>query len=408
MNKLIVIPFLAIVISASVNFSHGASVLDSLAISAIETSHGKIFAAAYRDPAVYCSADSGRTWQTLSPRLPIDTTSPLYGSVVRHFEFMNDTVYVATQRGVFRSSVNFIDWQPVSNGLDTLDVMVIDAFDDALYAGTRGGIFKFNKDGLSWTRLSNGLPAPGAGIYCQAMTHCDGMLFAQAYGGVFASTDDGASWSNLSNNPVTLSSDVQVLPTGDSTYYSKIWASFLSASGATLIAATMNGAVYRSGDRGRTWTMVMGGCTYCSMPIIEGLYTDSITMFIGKYYHKIIASRDAGIHWDTTGSRPAYCFTRLGDYVAAGTEFGIYFTKDDFRTTSPCIPSSFTAIARKNRGFPSASENRVVTRTTRVSVYDASGRRLKFCSNGSRSTPSIFSINIGSTPPCRSKTRRGR
>ena len=180
------------------------------------------------DRGVFLSTDTGTTWTAANTGLRDAWVSALAVSGTKLFA---GTRY----RGVFLSTDNGTTWTPVNTGLTDSHVTALVVCGTDLFVATeRGGVFISPTNGTSWTPANNGLKDP----YVNAFAVSSRNLFAGTNGsGVFLSTNNGADWEETNTG----------LTAG------RLWS--LATSGTNLFAGTDNG-VYRSTDRGNTWTKV--------------------------------------------------------------------------------------------------------------------------------------------------------
>jgi hypothetical protein len=151
---------------------------------------------------------------------------------------------------------------------------------------------------------------------------------------------------------------------------------FADSVGSWIIHASGDGQIEWSGDNGATWTIALGGCLACSMPILLCLHFDTISALVGRYSGNcgIIASLDSGRTWQPTNfPAPAdgvRSFARLGDIVYAATTEGIFASRDNFSTWWSIVESASVKYreARSGIGKPGMAGH--------VSVFSLSGRRL--------------------------------
>lgn len=142
----------------------------------------------------------GATWQPLGPdggRVPALLTDP----------FDPDTVYAgAFGAGLFRSPDAGRTWERWDRGIADLRVLSLAAGPDGtVYAGTLiGGVFRLERGADAWEPASQGLPARYAGAYpdvvALAADPVSGALYAGVNGhAVYRSDDRGESWTGVTN-----------------------------------------------------------------------------------------------------------------------------------------------------------------------------------------------------------------
>lgn len=125
-------------------------------------------------------------------------------------------LYVATEGGgVFKrdTSVNN-DWNPINNGLGTLNVRALasdPAVPSTIYAGVAGGngVYKSIDEGANWTAANTGLPVNDITTILVDDTTIPSRLYAGTNGdGVYESIDSGANWSAVNTGAMASSTKV--------------------------------------------------------------------------------------------------------------------------------------------------------------------------------------------------------
>jgi photosystem II stability/assembly factor-like uncharacterized protein len=162
-----------------------------------------------------------------------------------------NTVYAATQEGVYKSSDDGNTWINMSAGLDTLDVLSLD-FDEngTIFAGTAGyGAYFYNETKGEWTHMGRNTAQGNWFAWERAIYQYSAFLFdpdvdGKIYlghfpGGFYISEDHGNSWKCSS---VGIGNDGLFSLTMHPTDHDIIF------------AGTYNGVI-KSNDRGRTWEM---------------------------------------------------------------------------------------------------------------------------------------------------------
>jgi photosystem II stability/assembly factor-like uncharacterized protein len=199
---------------------------------------------------VFKSTDGAATWM------------PMYGQMGQNREMMTkgitrilpdpyrpNTVYLATDEGVYVSRDGAEHWEPMSAGLDTLDVLSLKvAADGTLYAGTNGyGLYIYDSDQQRWQTMGRTTSFGDwhvweRGVYQYAALLFDPQLEGRVYlghfpGGFFFSEDGGRSWKNSN------------LKLGNDGLFSL---TMHPQDANVLFAGSYNGVV-KSVDGGRTW-----------------------------------------------------------------------------------------------------------------------------------------------------------
>jgi ligand-binding sensor domain-containing protein len=149
-------------------------------------------------------------WDTVTPS---GTSGYLFNAVAA----MNDTVFLATDHGVYRSLNKGTAWSALNTGLGNQDVRAIAIgwiYDGAanggnggyiadsstpVFAATAGGVYQTTMGGSSWTSASSGLTDTNVkDIQFDQSLVVGGTataLYAATPSGVFRSDDTGATWA---------------------------------------------------------------------------------------------------------------------------------------------------------------------------------------------------------------------
>ncbi len=159
----------------------------------------------------------------------VETTGP---SNIKCFAASGDTIFAGSAAGLYLSPDNGTTW--ISDGLNSLAVFSLAAFDGKVFAGTSGsGLFISTNSGVSWKPDTNGL---NGATEISSLVTCAPNMVAATSNGLCVSTDGGATWTQE-----------QSLPR----------ASGLATDGTNVYAtAIANSDFYASTDRGVNWTVV--------------------------------------------------------------------------------------------------------------------------------------------------------
>ncbi len=164
---------------------------------------------------VYKSTDNGATWMSTGLGPSIKTGYKL----IMH-PAQNNTLYAATEAGVFKTTNGALSWtlQPLPGYLEwdrVTDLEFHPSNPEILYASTfKGGIYKTTNGGQSWIKLSGTvLPAEAEVYNCRAALGVSPanpdyvyVLYGATTGnyhfsGVYRSINQGASFTLQSDNP---------------------------------------------------------------------------------------------------------------------------------------------------------------------------------------------------------------
>lgn len=222
-----------------------------------------------------------------------------------------------------------------------VDVSSLAAAKGYLIAGTFSGkVFVSSDSGFSWSDVSKGL-CDSSSLDYEKMIKCfnvtgDDSVHAITACGEFVSTVPDLHWKQIPGDSCWSEYCPGCLTNN----------TYSVAVGRWIISSFITGPIKWSPDSGTTWTIGAPGCGYCSMPIILGLYFDTISALAGLYegysvmigYNStnIIMSTDSGRTWHATGfpvvAQGVRSFTRIGPIAFAGTVNGIYASRDNFTT----------------------------------------------------------------------------
>jgi photosystem II stability/assembly factor-like uncharacterized protein len=217
---------------------------------------------------VYKSIDNGANWNLSSTGLPTEVAGSLtfYDRVYSLAQGGNGRIYAGLRDGVVYYSDNQgVSWTiaaPLPGATSGVRSIVAGA-GGLVYAGTEGnGFYKSNDGGASWSPKNNGLPTNANviqnGILLDSTT---GDLFLPLWWpseGLYHSTDGGENWVAVS------------VPQVCSNHSNAITMDSLQ----NLYAVFCQGAVYKSIDRGNTWTDMSDGLG--TMDNIDGINIQGI------------------------------------------------------------------------------------------------------------------------------------
>jgi photosystem II stability/assembly factor-like uncharacterized protein len=112
----------------------------------------------------------------------------------------NGVLYIGVNRtGAFKSTDHGETWDPINSGLVELEARSIYKIlisGDTLWAATDDGIYRSENGGENWNKRSNGIPVAGGALFehTQSLFDYNGSLFTGAWTGIYKSDDRGENW----------------------------------------------------------------------------------------------------------------------------------------------------------------------------------------------------------------------
>lgn len=213
--------------------------------------------------------------------LAVDSTNPATVYAVA------DTVFKSMNRGATWSAMDVLPRTTYALAIDPVTTTT-------LYAAGSFGVFKSKDGGSTWRRASSGLPYTRALVSILAIDPtAPNTLYAGTTGaGIFTSRDAGGSWTDVTAGfpPATPGTNPVPIP----------WINALAmdpSAHATVYAGTTFDGVFKSTDRGRSWTVMNAG--FHPDPIVYALVIDPrapATVYAGTDFG-VYKSSDGGLTW---------------------------------------------------------------------------------------------------------------
>ncbi len=147
---------------------------------------------------------------------------------VRAIQNTDDFVFVGTNRGVFRATINETGFTQVNGNIGDTNVFALASIGPNLFAGTHKGIYLTTDYGTTWKSVDNGL----TNTIITSLMPYNNSLFAGTFGGgVFGSANYGSSWKGV--NQGLNSKFINALAISDSTLFAGtqgggLWRRYLS------------------------------------------------------------------------------------------------------------------------------------------------------------------------------------
>ena len=242
----------------------------------------------------------------------------------------SDILYAATDgMGVLKSSDKGKNWSPINRGLKNPRVhfLVVSPFDsNTLYMGTHGGGVYISEDrGVSWREINEGLTNTTVIRIVFDPSDPNTLYLLTMHGGVFKSNNRGEKWIPFSEGLTQLDTNplfcILFQPSGPPTLYlgslknmfkrgigDDSWRSQKDLENQAIKSMAYDsnkdifyagvgfpGRVFRSNDKGETWSpvsRVLGGS-------IDFLVVDTSTsdLYAAVYSAGILKSTDEGVSW---------------------------------------------------------------------------------------------------------------
>ncbi|MEN8007561.1 MAG: T9SS type A sorting domain-containing protein [Candidatus Krumholzibacteriota bacterium] len=287
---------------------------------------------------VFRSVDAGALWSPSNAGLNRCWISTL----------VNDgagTDYAVAQgHGVHRSVDDGVTWTPVNSGLTDPDVLDIAIHPDGeLFVGTRDNHLFISSNGAdSWTPTGT---APAiVRAEAVAVKAATGDLFvgeSTISGGVWRSPDKGDSWTQVSGGlPATGVTSLAVADDGD------------------LLACVWDNGIYRSQDDGASWNPLNNGLT--GLNVSQVISLPGGTMYAAVPYHGLFRSLNDGANWSLVDPSLDELTIRsvaanLSGYIFAGGEYeGDIYQSSDGGDSWTLISVPTFGVSIQSLGFDTA------------------------------------------------------
>jgi len=265
-------------------------------------------------------------------------TNLKYAGSVNDLTILGETLFAATDGGVYRSTDSGMNWVSVNNGLiyneyqgipDTA-VLCFAVDKNTLFVGTWGdGVYHSTNLGNNW--ISSGIDSGTNNYNIFNIAVNNKYLFIAPYNYLFRSTDYGVHWNTVFHG--LASNRVNALVISGNYLYA-----------ATGLPDTLSDGVYRSADNGLSWTALNNGLPHGIA--FWHLSVNGNNLFVGSEGRGIYRSTDNGVNWVEVNSGitndTITSILVINDTVFAGTFNGL------FRSTN-----NGTTWVQVNDGLPS-------------------------------------------------------
>lgn len=207
--------------------------------------------------------------------------------------------YAATMgAGVIRSTNNGVSW--VTTSLNYTNINGVYANNNYVFAAGMNGFYTSTNNGVNW---GSPLPLGNTGIASVTMSGTN-VLAGNFNYGIYISNNNGANFIQTNLTSGTIES--------------------MASNGAIAYAAKTSGGIYTSNNYGATWAQ-SSLATYT----FKAFAINGSVVYAGAYYYGVFKSDNSGASWyQTSLFQNVYSLVVNGNYVAAGTDTGVYLSSN--------------------------------------------------------------------------------
>ncbi len=301
----------------------------------------------FADPQSYLSLDNGVTWTEID--------NPAGGAVYVTGMITEDGMLYAGTDGdyFYRSSDWGATWTQIISNITNSVINFTAAFDNTVFLATDDGIFRSTDAGVTFTLSSQTVPGPYNFVYSDGTT-----AFAYGSNNIVKSTNNGVSWIPF-NSPILYSEITDFLVDGTTVFaatYDKLMQSAISSPAWTeviigpgvdfcfglciqngeMFASTSRG-IFSTSNQGVSWTEKNDGITPLS---IDGLTVHGDALFAGASIYGISTYQNNTWDFSGLGLLNSFDFHSQGTDIYAANELGIYKSADTGTTWNVITPLS--------------------------------------------------------------------
>ena len=264
---------------------------------------------------VYRSTDGGETWKKASRGFPkwedigeCCGYYPVFALVFSPSFASDNTVYLGTWDGLFRSIDGGDSWQEVDQGLtDTRVIAVVlsssFASDNTLFVAARNkngdtgpSLFRSTDRGDTWSQVTQNLGVSwGRWVTTRLVLSpsfaSDGTLYAATMGGLLRSTDRGNTWQKVYSYDEVLEGNFEPWVVISPNY----------ANDETIFTSKVCGGVFRSTDRGDSWEEISKDLAVPGIDLVPGHRTCEDTGFTSLEFSRSLATESTIFVWTEVG-----------------------------------------------------------------------------------------------------------
>ncbi len=253
------------------------------------------------------------------------TTTSMYFDLYGHQNLVVARTWDPLNAGrTFVTSDHGANWTPVAadSSRDILSVVVLS---DTMIAGTWNGLIRATVGSADWTDLPPAGISADAAIF--AISMIDTTLYAGAVGTIYKSSDRGGSWTEAKTG---IPADARI------TSFARI--------GNAVFAASDNRGVYLTTDSGASWSAANTGLTDLN---IAQLVTTDDRLFAVTLKGGTFVSGNSGSSWAGITLTGINCLAVAGGRLFAGTDTAGMFMSSDTGATWETI--TITGLAAGTR-----------------------------------------------------------
>jgi photosystem II stability/assembly factor-like uncharacterized protein len=295
------------------------------------------------------------------------------GGVVNFLRTDGDDLYAAVGSVIYRLAGGQGSWEPVKKGLLGNRIWAMEPSPRGMLVANSYSLHRLSEDRQAWTYLS---AFPGL-KEVNALYGGDSLVLAASDSAIFRSGDGGKSWS--------------VIPVGR-------WVDFFHRHGRYLFAGSYH-YLLRSGDEGRTWEKITAGFpAEDRSPQITSMISDGPRLFASVQsnpYVGLYVSSDSGSNWAQLGPTPPNanikCMARSGSTLYIGTSFKGVFESADGGATWKAMRDAELVSRGNNTILPFAGRLWIGTNQG-AAVRNAEGTAWKRMNAGMRGVGSFQNL----------------
>lgn len=258
---------------------------------------------------VFKSTDLGSSWKKLNGNLPF-TSSPTAGTVVRSITLSDSNIYIGVDnRGIYRSVKGDTNWTSVNTGIEKRSVRSILSIDSMMYAGTDSGLFRLNNN--QWKSVDTSFDK----LQINDIKYFD-KIYIVTNLGVITSDKNITHWSWSKKNLKDYTGYFQYNIHNNINFHDN-----------SVFVGTSVYGIFRSDDSGKTW--IGTGSTARKNYIPQFIVRD--TIIFASTYDDIYLSNDEGNNWTNlvTDSVFSVRYIAFSDSTLyASTSFNMVFRKE--------------------------------------------------------------------------------